>query len=243
MKKLAFLFCIIISVAKAQETQEPKPARAFHTLPSRQWYGLSGIEFIFSKGDVVNNGQPLENILRFSGFINLKNQTHYDFGKHVGMYFGSTIRNVGFINQLTIPGIGNVKMKQRSYSIGIPLAIKFGNMENGNYLAIGVEAEYMFHYKRKVFYNDHKSVFSEWFSSYVNPFNPSVFAEIRGHKGSYICFKYYLNDFLTNNLVSFYLPESPSSISYKMTKSTLWFISVGTAFRVKKKRHAKATEV
>jgi hypothetical protein len=240
MKKLVILFLVCSSTAFAQKGKQkqknPNPD------PIKAWYGMEAYEFIFSKGELKSGGQTWDNILRFTGFFNAQSQRHYNFSNHFGIYTGIGIRNVGMLNKYDLPG-GKFEMKNRAYSIGIPLAIKLGGMENGNYIALGAEAEYMFHYKRKIWYNGNDTKMSEWFSNQVNPFNPSLFADIRFHNGTFFRFRYYLNDFLSNKETTFYLPDSNIPVTFKPQKSTLWYISIGSAFKIKKKKKLTKDDV
>ena len=237
MKTITILFCLVVSLSEANENKTQNPH------PIKTWYSLSASELIFSGGKVINDGNTIGNVVRFSMFFHIQHQTHYNFGKHFGVYTGSGIRNIGFINTLPVPNERDATIKQRSYTFGIPLALKLGNLERGNYLAIGLEAECMFNYKRKVLFEGNKSNYSEWFSNDVNTINPSVFAEIRVHHGSYIRFTYYLMEFLVNKNTSFYLPNTGTLVNYKPEKSTLFYISVGHSLRLWKKQNVKTTEV
>ena len=158
------------------------------------------------------------------------------------MFTGIGLHNVGLLNKFD-GSDGDIKIKQRAYSIGVPLAFKLGGMVNGNYIAFGAEAEYMFQYKRKVWYKGEDDKMSEWFSGEVNGFNPSLFADIRFHNGTFFRFKYYMNDFLANKTTTFDLPSTSIPVEYKPTKSTMWYISVGTAFKIKKKKKLTKDDV
>ncbi len=223
MRKIIFLilFGLTALCTKAQEK------KALHSAPLNEWYGMSGTEFIFSSGNVSSYGYYLPNKIRFSLFLHLQHQHHFNLNKHLGFYTGLSMLNVGFINKMAIPFSTEAEIRQRSYSLGAPIAFKFGNLEKGRYVSLGLTAELMFHYKRKVYYQESKSKFSEWFSPEVNLFNPSVFAEIHFHRGFYIRGKSYLRDFLTNKQTSFYLPNSSTLINYKPERSSLAYISIG----------------
>lgn len=67
------------------------------------------------------------------------------------MYTGFGIRYVGMINDLN----DSVRVKQRTYNVGIPVAVKFGNM-NSWQGALGFEAEFAVAYKQKVYVNGEK---------------------------------------------------------------------------------------
>jgi hypothetical protein len=258
MKKtiIATAFLLICLFTQAQDilSSIPKPPKRLNSAPLKEWYGMSGSELIFSSGNVVanlayspanisTNGFALENKMRFSLFFHVQHQNHYNFNKYFGIYTGWALINVGFINKLPILGSTDAEIRQRSYSIGIPLALKIGNMERGNYIALGVEEEYMFVYKRKVYYAGEKGVFVSWFSRDVNQLNPSVFAEIHFHHGFYIRAKSYLMDFLSDRNVQFYLPQSPILVNYQATKSSLAYLSIGTVIKLKRKKHATIKDV
>jgi hypothetical protein len=237
-----FLIITILSanmIAHAQTSSSPK-------WEAKKWRTVEASEFIFSSGDlkVKDAEEDADNKVRFSMFFHFQSQWHYDFNKNIGIYTGVGMRNVGFIHTWKVED-EELKIKHRSYSLGVPLAIKFGNIEKGVYGAMGGEAELMFAYKRKLFFDGDKSKESEWFSDKVNLFNPSVFAEIRFKRGTYIRVKYYMMDFLSNKEDKFVLPGTSIEASLKPESSTLFSISIGTALksRLKKKTVATKTEV
>jgi hypothetical protein len=234
---IVLILSLIVNLTFAQDK------KSLNNAPAKTWYGMSGSELIFSAGKLIDHGAVLGNKTRFSLFLHVQNQMHYDFAKYIGVYTGFGIKNVGFINTIRIPNQTDANIKQRCYSLGIPFAIKLGKMERGNYLAIGGEEELMFNYKRKIFYNGNKSKTSEWFSKDVTRFNPSVFAELHFHKGSYIRFKSYLNNFLVNRSTPFYLPKTGILVDYKPEQSSLFYVSIGTVLKVKKKKPATLKDV
>lgn len=195
--------------------------------PVKNHYWAGSTEFIFSWGNMKIENTDVSSVLRFSGFLNYQSQFHYNFSKRMGIYTGLGIRNVGFINRLN----DSIKIKQRVYAAGIPLALKLGDLEKSAYLAIGGEMELFFNYKQKTFYSDTKSKFDEWFSDRTELFNPSVFLEVKGKRGNYIRFKYYIKDFLkddkqtvtVNNVVNTFRP----------LESKLFYISIGSTLKYK----------
>ncbi len=237
-KAASLLCCLIIHLgSQAQDKKNPNPD------PVHNWYGMSAYEFIFTKGEVTSNGQTLDNSLRFIPFFNIQSQRHINFSKHTGLYTGFGIRNVGFTNSIALPDGDAVTLKQRAYSAGIPLALKLGGMERGNYIALGAEAECMFNYKRKIVHGSNTTKTSGWFPGDVNLFNPSVFADIRFHNGTFFRFRYYLLDFLKNREDSFYLNDNGTFVSYHPEKSVLFYFAIGTAFKIKKKHHLTLNDV
>lgn len=191
-----------------------------------QYYTTTSTEFIFSFGEIKSPGLDVSNIVRFSGFLNFQEQFHYDVNNHFGLYSGLGIRNVGLISRLN----DSVKVKQRVYTLGLPVALKFGNMENGVYFAIGAEAELALNYKQKVFVNGEKRKADLWLSDRTNLFLPSVFAGIKFNNGSYLKFKYYLTDFLIAANQKINVP----GVGYYPSKSQVMYISFGSTFKTKK---------
>jgi len=186
-------------------------------------YSASVSETILSFGIVEAAPLNTGTIARFTPFFNFGQQLHIDFSDHLGMYFGLGLRNVGMITNLN----DSVRVKQRTYNVGIPLALKFGNMESWQG-AIGAEAEFAIAYKQKVFVNGEKRKSGSWFDDRTNIFLPSVFAEFKGKDGNFIRFKYYLTDYLTSNQ-----KINVPGVEYRPTQSQLFYISMGYVIKNK----------
>ncbi len=225
-----FLFCSMTLLAGDVLAQESR------------WYSKSGGELIFSGGDMgdaalITPGGNIElmetdPVVRFSAFFHLQTQFHYDFNESVGIYTGFGVRNIGWITKFSgSETLGSFRLKQRSYSFGIPLALKFGDVSDGFYVAVGGEAELFFAYKQKLFLNDQKYKSSDWFSNKVNLFNPSVFLDLVFAQGGYIRFKYYPTDFLKDDKQKFSVGEN--TYQWVPEKSQLFSISIGTVLRTK----------
>lgn len=201
--------------------------------PLHKFYVATGGELIFAYGDQRADSLLFENKLRFSIFPHLQQQYHFNFNKALGFYTGISLINVGFRHNISTPST-TFELRQRSFSFGVPLAFKLGNMTNGNYIALGCSAELMFRYKYKIYYNDKKEKYADWFSDKVNLFNPSLFVDIRNKTGGYIRFKYYLGDFLSATSSTFTLPTTTTTVSFTPTQSSLFYISIGSTFMKKK---------
>jgi len=243
LKKLSCVFVFLCLCGMKLVGQDETPAQ-LNEAPINKWYGMTGAQLIFSGGTVNDGGTNLPNTIRFTCFFHVQHQFHYDFGKFMGLYTGFSLINVGFINTIPIPNQeASATIKQRSYSIGIPLGLKFGNMPSGNYLAFGAEGECMFAYKQKILFDGNKSIATDsWFSNKdVNLFNPSVFAELRFHNGTYIRFKYYLLDFLVDKTSM--LTIGQYQVAYTPEKSTLCYVSVGLLLKKKHKHHLTKSDV
>lgn len=207
---------------------------ALSQVPSiRKGYWRSASEFIFSFSDVraknptddKGNASDMElsSVLRFSGFLNFQSQYHYDFSPNVGFMTGFGVRNVGFINDIG----DSIKLKQRVYSFGVPIAIKFGKLPLGYAFSMGVEPELFFHYKQKAIYDDTKYRKMGWFSNRVNLFNPSVFVEMRFRNNSFVRLKYYLEDVLVQENQTLNVADKP--VIYQPNTSKMFYISIGVA--------------
>jgi hypothetical protein len=232
MKKFLLIFFIISNHLLAQSEK-----------PVHEWYSMNTTELIFSNNNSAANLISPQNIIytpshvvRFTAFLHLQGQSHYNFTNHFGLYTGLGIRNVGLINHYDYNG-DEISIKQRSYSLGVPLAFKFGNVVRNRFIALGAELEWMFAYKMKVLYKGQKLKNYEWFSNNVNAINPSVFAEIHFSRHTYLKAKYYLKDFLANKTSTVYLPFSSDTFSYTPTSSKIFYISIGTTVLSLKKKH------
>ena len=111
------------------------------------------------------------------------------------MKTGITMRNVGFIVRN-----GVYKSKYRTYTLGIPLALKVGNMSKHLSIYAGGEAGFAFNFKEKHFKDGEKNaVKSEWFSGKTNWFQPNLFAGFQFAGGTNIKFAYYPLNFFNES--------------------------------------------
>jgi len=199
--------------------------------------GILGNVVVKNTATGVTSTVTTEVIPRFSAFIHLGGQFHFNFSNGFGIYTGLSLRNTGFINRFS----DSVKVKQRVYSVGIPVAIKLGNMGKKSYLAIGAEAEFFFNYKQKTFFGSDRGEkvekFNEWFSNRTELFNPSVFLELTFGKSNYIRLKYYLNNFLVSNMQNYTI--NGVTYSFVPEKSQLFAVSIGKVIIPKRTANAK----
>jgi hypothetical protein len=237
-----FLGCVIST--QAQETA-PEPTTKF-----KKFYSASASEVIFSGADfgkvsiipIDPTGLPVasvsttpEIIPRFSAFLHLANQLHFNVSNTFGFYTGFGLRNIGMINKFN----DSLRIKQRFYSLGIPVAFKIGNMGKKIYFSAGAEAEFFFHYKQKTFAGnegrrgDKAQKFNEWFSKRNNIFMPSVFVEFNFGKGNYLRLKYYLTDVLINGKQNFAVNGVTSN--FTVERSQLFSLSLGKVVGKKRK--------
>ena len=212
MKKLAILLVTSVVLSGITNAQEKKEYPNVH--------GVTSGEFIFSGGDVEIDGVNQDMGMRFSFFFHYGQYWHIDLNNNFGFYSGGAIRNVG----LKTKNEGDYdKIIRRSYSLGIPVAVKLGSFKDHFFVFGGAEGEWMFHYKQKFFNDDGKQKSSEWFSDRVNPIMPSVFAGIQFPKGLNLKFKYYLNDFLNKEYRG---SDFGTTVDYSIYKTQMFYISI-----------------
>jgi hypothetical protein len=160
-------------------------------------YTTTGGEWIFSWVDAQQNGLDVDAITRFSPVVNIQSQMHYDVSDRLGFFSGVNLRNVGFIwNDPLQP---STKWKARSYTLGIPIGFKVGDM-TGLHLFGGYELELPFNYKEKKFVNEDKvSKNNYWFSNRTPGLYHSLLVGIQTPYGMQVKFKYYLTNFFNKS--------------------------------------------
>ncbi len=200
-------------------------------------YRSGGGEIIFSGADVQFNNVDVNTNTRFTLFFHVQQWANFDLTDHFGFFAGGSIRNVGLITEDLYQNVGfsnieetnpnwnkQTKVKRRSYALGIPVGFKFGNFDKNFFMYAGGEYEWMFAYKQKLFLDDNKTKYNEWFSDRVNPLVPSLFAGIQFPGGVNLKFKYYLKDFLNTD---FRGTDFGQQVDYSQFQSTgIWYISV-----------------
>jgi hypothetical protein len=247
MKKSLLISSLLIGFQlhiHAQETA-PEPTTSY-----KKFYTASASEVIFSAADFGKvsittpgaNGNFITSasfapdiIPRFSAFLHIANQMHFNVSNTFGFYTGLGLRNIGMINKFN----DSLRIKQRFYSLGIPIAFKIGNMGKKIYFSAGAEAELFFHYKQKTFAGNEGrrgekvQKFNEWFSKRNNLIIPSVFVEFNFGKGNYIRLKYYLSNILINGKQDFAVNGVASS--FTVERSQLFSLSLGKVVGKKRK--------
>lgn len=149
-------------------------------------YSTTSGELIFSSSDYDG-----DKALRFSPVFNLQNSLHFDFAEPFGFFTGLNVRNVGLIYDES----ESVRKKARTYNVGIPAAIKFGEMD-GRFFYAGYELELPLNYKEKTFVNEAKEdKFNTWFSERTPSVYHTLMAGVQFPYGVNLKFKYYLTRF------------------------------------------------
>lgn len=199
-------------------------------------YTTTSGEIIFSWADITYNGDEAGSVIRFSPVVNIQNYLNVDKSENLGFFTGLSIRNVGFIYD--VPGQPGVRMKHRTYNLGVPVGIKIGNL-NGRFLFAGYELELPVHYKEKLFIDEEKEDKTTiWFSDRVPTFYHSLMAGVQLPYGATLKFKYYLTNFFnkdfeaTDDQGNRYKPYENSdynvfyfSLSFGLLKNTDFYYS------------------
>lgn len=228
--RLSFLLLFIGIACRAQEKFDLRNAH-----PEGRWFGITTFDMLFSNGEFRSDGTDWNPETRFAPVFNMQWQKHYN-RKRIGCYTGFGIRNIGFHHTLGRDTSDGLSFKQRSYSMNLPVALKIGSMEKGRFFALGAEAHFLFHYKSKIEEGGEKTKYSEWFSSRMNPWNLSLFSDLRFNNGMYFRVNVFLDDWLSRQPYDLVLPSSGAVLPVMAEKSSLVYLSFGTALKAKKKQ-------
>ena len=257
MKRLSFLLGLIICLALTQSAYS-----------QAKTYTTSGGEMVFSWGDLkytdqfkqdygVGNGlggeaEIVGNPVRFTMFFHLQQFWHLDLNNNIGFFTGIGIRNIGMISDERLPNSNfdpnnppantqnyfNAKIIRRSYTLGIPLAIKLGSFKDHLNVYAGGEIEWAFHMKEK-WWDSHsrsgsKTKSTSWWPDQITTFLPSTFIGLQFPGGVNLKVKYYLENFLNHDYGKGTLPGTPSKVVSdlsKYEKSNLFYVSLAFHFK------------
>jgi len=224
MKKILLMLVILTGIS-------------LNYLNAQKVYPVTSGALLFQFANVeLANSNVTNTPPRFTCFFHWGQYYHFDIADNIGFYTGLAIRNVGFIYDEELPQ----KTIRRSYTLGVPIALKLGSFKNHLYIFGGGEYEMLFHYKGKRWYSNErkgsKVKDTEWFSNKTELFVPSVFAGIQFPKGFNIKFKYYLGDFLNLDYTGSDLGENNVSFS-DFTKLEMFYISICWQFRTDRVRN------
>ncbi len=222
------LFCCFATVSNAQ--------KIYNTTSGEFVFGFSNAAYnAASETDLPNNNSngSITGPMRFTFWFHFGTYWHYDFNNNIGVYTGVSNRNIGFItneaSSLNSSGVAEttekVKWKRRVYSLGAPIVLKVGSFNDDFYFFTGAQMEWLYHYKEKEFKPGGKRKFSEWFSSRVNTFLPSVFVGVALPHGMSIKFTYTLNDMM-NKDYSFIDGNNKTIFPYKNMDSRMFYFSI-----------------
>ncbi|UJP64692.1 hypothetical protein [Mongoliitalea daihaiensis] len=183
-----------------------------------QTYWSSGGEWIFSAGTVAD----ANNVLRWAPVINLQNFLNFDTSDNFGWFTGFNVRNVGFIFDES----PTVRKKVRSYNVGIPVGVKFGNLD-GKFFFAGYELERSVNYRERTFVDERRvDRFNVWFSDRVNPWQSSLFFGINYRSGTTLKFKYYPSEFFNRNFTATDSNTGATIRPYENIQANVFYVSL-----------------
>ncbi len=187
-------------------------------------YWTGGMDMNFSFADVEVNDVQGDVLMRWAPFVNVHTYFNMDISTKFGFLTGLGISNVGYIyDNYTEPSTAIVyKKKFRTYNLGIPVALKFGDLAKW-YVYAGYEVEFPFVYKEKTFDGKDKiNKITGWFSDRQNSFLHGPFIGVRFFDGGTIKFKYYISEFHNQDFM-----DSSGNKPYAGLKANIFYFSLG----------------
>jgi hypothetical protein len=185
---LAMAVMAFSSVTAQEEDAEKKKSK---------WYSTRGGDAgLVSFSNVSRGGKMLNNVPRFTFFLNGGTNFNYDFGKHAGFFTGISGKNIGVIYDDT----ADIRWKRRVLAVGVPVGFKFGNLQKKNFFYMGAQADFALNYKEKKFVNGDKvEKNNEWFADQTPIFMPSVFAGFQTNRRLGLKVQYFINNFFNQD--------------------------------------------
>ncbi|RAJ04089.1 hypothetical protein LX64_02967 [Chitinophaga skermanii] len=178
----------------------------------------------FQEQKVEVNKEMVGNTTR-SMMFRIGTRFHYDMHKHIGLLSGVEFGNLGtvFHEETT-----NDKIKRRVLTLAVPLGIKLGNLEKGNYIFGGYQLDFAFNYREKRYHDGHRTSYNEWFSNRTPAIMPSYyFGYTTWNMGVKI--QYYPNNFFNTRYTN---PEELVPTPYTNYRATIgaitFFFELGT---------------
>jgi hypothetical protein len=163
-----------------------------------RFYIGNGYDFaMLSTAFVEKPGSPVQLTMpRFTALVNIGFNFHYDINRRLGFYTGLGITNIGFIEK-----IADSTIKRRVYALGIPFAIKLGDLRTRNFVFLGGGIDIPFNYREKGFASRRgdKEKFSEWFSRRTPAVMPFVFLGKSWDPGITLKLQYYPLSFMNED--------------------------------------------
>ena len=184
-----------------------------------QVYSTTMLEIPFSWANSSDNGVEYSGPVRFAPFFNLTNYINVDFSEKAGFMGGLSIRNLGYIYDQD----PTTRIKVRSYNLGIPLNIKFGDMDK-SFVYVGYEIEFPFNWQQKTFINEQKTKLNKWFSDRT-PIQQSVTVGLQLPYGANIKFKYYFTNFYNQDYLESDANGNPVK-PYENSEANIFYISL-----------------
>jgi hypothetical protein len=189
-----------------------------------RFYNTYGAEMLISGANIEDHGNEASAVIRFAPVINIQSNINKDLSERFGIYGGLALRNVGYAyDDYKDPDSEFIDQKKfRSYNIGIPFGIKYGNLAKF-YVFAGYEIELPFAYKEKTYRDEVKiNKTIVWFSNRQQRIQHGFMVGAQLASGANITFKYYLSEFHNQDYV-----DADGYKPYEELKSNIFYLSVG----------------
>ena len=174
---------------------------------------------------------------RFSAWINAGLNLNFEQNRRLSFFTGLNVKNIGFIDKTDV-----VTTKHRVYSLGIPVGVKFGDLEHRNHVFLGGGIDLPFHYKVKSFgaRRGDKEKSTEWFGDQTPRVLPFLFLGKSWHPGITLKLQYYPGNFLNTE----YFDEKAGLKPFEGHKVNLLLLALGfdlhfDAYRIQNRESEK----
>jgi hypothetical protein len=149
---------------------------------------------------------PNTNGVRFSWFLNMSQNFKHDFGKHVQLSTGLSLKNLGTSNT---DNVTKLKSVARYYTIGVPIALRFGDIAKRKWFGLDGGLDVPINRKFKTWTVGKKGstkvktdVADTWDRSNYNAVAPYVGASFSLNRIG-VKYTYYLNPFMKGGQENF----------------------------------------
>lgn len=230
MKRTLCTLLALCSLTTSWSQQLIKSKKTYHA--KNKIYSSTNIDGLILSTSFLNTGNGDGTQMttpRFTAFFHIGRNFNYDFNRKVGLYSGINIKNIGFIEKFSM---NDSTVIRRSYTFGIPLGLKIGDIDFGNYALIGGGVDFPFHYKEKGFIKrSKKTKTTEWFSSRTNYAMPYIFLGAHLRPGVALKLQYYPTNFMNSHF-----QEKNGLKPYENYNVNLLMLTVGTDINYRPKK-------
>lgn len=198
----------------------------------RSYFSVTPECGVFQTAALAKPGTNRElSYLRYSFAVNVEVKYNYDLSNHFSVFAGLGIKNLGFTDK-----IGDLTIKRRVYTVGVPVGLRVGNIGAKNYVVIGGGIDLPVNYREKSWTNrKHKNKYNEWFSDRTPTIMPYVFAGLNINGLMTLKLRVYTDNFFNT---SFEQSDASGVVvrPYEDYDARLITLSLGFRIDFKKKR-------
>ncbi len=178
----------------------------------------SGVEGSLLQFATLKSGNlSYKTIPRYSYFFNIGVDINFNLHANFAPFTGFQLKNIGLITRIN----DSIRYKERVYTIGAPLGVKFFLADKKFMLKVGADVALAFNYKKKYFLNDDKLYkYNEFFSNDAAYLFASVFAGV-SYKGISLTGNYYLTNFYNPSFTKAVAKMTTISLGIHLDENTL----------------------